>query len=60
MNNITKYEGLTNGLKMAIEWRIIEIHIYEDSQLIINQVSDEYLTKNEKLVSYKKMVDSLR
>ena len=30
-NNIAKNEALTNGLKMAIEWRIIELHIYGDS-----------------------------
>ena len=35
-NNIAEYEALTNGLKMAIEWRIIELHIYRDLQLIIN------------------------
>ena len=45
---------------MAIEWRITKLHIYGDSQLIINQVNDDYLTKNEKLVPYKRMVDFLR
>ena len=30
-NNIVKYEALTNGLNMAIEWRIMELHIYGDS-----------------------------
>ena len=30
-NNIVEYEALTNGLKMAIEWRIIELHICGDS-----------------------------
>ena len=45
---------------MTIEWRIIELHIYKDLQLIINEVNDSYLTKNEKLVPYKKMVDSLK
>ena len=30
-NNIAEYEALTNGLKMAIEWRITELHIYGDS-----------------------------
>lgn len=29
--NIAEYEALTNGLKMTIEWRIIELHIYGDS-----------------------------
>lgn len=45
---------------MAIEWRIIELHIYGDSQLIINHINENYLTKNNKLVPYKKMVGSLR
>ena len=57
--NIGKYEALTNGLKMAIEWRITKLHIYGDSQLIINQVNDDCLKKDVKLVPYKKMVDSL-
>ena len=60
MNNIAEYEALTNGLKMAIEWRIIELHFYGDSQLIINQVNEDCLTRDEKLMPYKKMVDSLR
>lgn len=59
-NNIVEYEALTNGLKMAIEWNITELHIYGDSQLIINQVNEQYQTKDDKLVPYKKMVDSLR
>ena len=58
--HIAEYEALTNGLKMAIEWRITELHIYGDSQLIINQFNDDCLTKNDKLVLSKKMVDSLR
>ena len=35
-NNIADYEALTNWLKMTIELRIIELHIYGDWQLIIN------------------------
>ena len=30
-NNIAKNEALINGLNMAIEWRIIDLHIYGDS-----------------------------
>ena len=59
-NNIAEYEALTNGLKLAIEWNIIELHVFGDSQLIINQVNEEYQTKDDKLIPYKKMVDSLR
>ena len=59
-NNIEKYEALTNNIKLALEWRIIEVHIYGDSQLVINQVNNEYQTKDENLVPYKKLVDCLR
>ena len=45
---------------MAIEWRVNELKIFEDSQLVINQVNDVYQTKDEKLVPYKRMVDDLR
>ena len=57
--NTIKYEALTNRLKIAIEWRITKLHIYGDSQVIINQVNEDYLTKNEKIAPYKKMVDFL-
>ena len=30
-NNIAEYEALTNGHKMAIVRRIVELHIYGDS-----------------------------
>ena len=40
-NNIVEYEALTNGIKMALEWRITELHIYGDSQLVVNQVNNE-------------------
>src|SRR5271156_872977 len=59
-NNIAEYDALTNRLKIAIEWRITELHIYGDSQLIINQFNHEYQIKHEKMVPYNKMVDSLK
>ena len=59
-NNITKYEALTNGIKMALEWWITELHIYGDSQLVVNQVKNEYQTKDDKLIAYKKLIDALR
>lgn len=59
-NNMVQYEALTNGIKMALEWRIIELHIYGDSQLVINQVNNEYQMKDDKLIPYKRLIDSLR
>jgi len=41
-NNIVEYEALVIGLKMAAEWQIKELHVYGDSQLVINQVNDDY------------------
>ena len=45
---------------MALEWRITEFHIYEDSQLVINQVNNEYQSKDENLIPYKNLIDTLR
>ena len=56
-NNVAEYEALLNGVKL--EWRITKLHIFGDSQLVINQVNNEYQTKDDKLVPYKKLVDSL-
>lgn len=47
-------------MKLALEWRIKELHIYKDSQIIINQMKNDYQIKDEKLVPYKKLVDALR
>jgi len=57
---MVEYEALTNGIKMALEWRITELHIYGDSQLVVNQVNNEYQTKDDKLIPYKNLIDALR
>lgn len=59
INYIVEYKDLTNGIKMALEWRIIELHIYGDSQLVINQVNNDYQNKDDKLVPYKKLINTL-
>ena len=47
-------------MKIAAEWRVDQLDVYGDSQLIINQVNDIYQTKDEKLLPYKRMVDDLK
>ena len=60
-DNIAEYEALTNHeIKMALEWRITELHIVGDFQVVINQVNNEYKTKDEKLIPYNKLIDALR
>lgn len=55
-----KYEALFLGLKIALEYILMMIESYGDSQLVINQVNDTYQTKNKKLLPYKHLVDTLK
>ena len=48
------------GLKIAIQWNIQHLQVFGDSQLVIYQVNDDYETKDDKLMHYKKMVDFLK
>jgi ribonuclease HI len=35
-NNTAEDEALIIGIKIAVEWKIIELQVYGDSQLVIN------------------------
>lgn len=59
-NNVSKYEALIAGLKIVVEWNIIELQVFRDSQLTIKQVLDEFQTKDDKLQPYKEFVNQLR
>lgn len=37
-----------------------ELHVFGDSPLVIRQANDDYQTKDEKLMPYKKMVDNFK
>lgn len=58
-NNITEYEALILGHKVAISIKIKDLEIYDDSQLMVNRVNDTYNTKDEQLNSYKIIVTEL-
>ena len=47
-------------MKIAVEWRVDQLNIFGDSHLIINQFNDVYETNNEKLITYKCMVDDIK
>ena len=57
-NNIAEYEALVINIKTTLEWNVTELQVYGDSQLVINQVNDEYNTKDEKLFPYKNLLDN--
>jgi len=51
-NNVAEYQALILGLQMALEMGIKGLDLYGDSQLVINQLLEEYEVKKKNLVSY--------
>ena len=51
-NNEAEYEALIVGLKLAREMKVESLEIYNNSQLIIYQVTDEYQERGEKMTAY--------
>ena len=51
-NNVAEYEGLINGLRIAIELGIRCLDIRGDSQLVVNQVMKELSCHNVKMATY--------
>ena len=47
-------------MKISIEWRVYELNIFGDSQLVSNEFNDVHQTKNDKLTPYKRMVDDFK
>ena len=51
-NNMAKYKALIAGLCFARELQVYNVKIFSDSQLVVNQVNDIYLTRGEKMATY--------
>lgn len=51
-NNETEYEALLSGLKTAREIGIEELIVYSDSQLVVNQLSEDYEARDERMQTY--------
>jgi len=49
---VAEYQELILGLQMALEMGIKDLDVYGDSQLVINQLLEEYELKNEDLIPY--------
>ncbi|XP_020084900.1 uncharacterized protein LOC109707778 [Ananas comosus] len=58
-NNEAEYEALVAGLEIAIQLNIQKLHIFGDSQLIINQVEGEFKVHKPELVEYQTRVKYL-
>jgi len=51
-NNVAKYQAPILGLQMGLEMGIKDLDVYGDSQLVINQLLEEYKVKKEDLIPY--------
>ena len=58
-NNVTEYEALVNGLRIAIELGIRCLDVRGDSQLVIDQVMKESSCHDAKMVAYCREVHQL-
>jgi ribonuclease HI len=58
-NNITEYEALLHGLKLAKEIGIQRILCFGDSDLVVHQVSGEWDAKDTNMASYRFYVQQL-
>ena len=51
-NNEAEYKALIVGLNLAKEMKVESLDIYNDSQLVVCQIIDEYQVRGEKMVAY--------
>lgn len=59
-NSIEKYEALRTSLRIVVQYKIQELHVFRVYQHVIHQENDDYQTKDEKVIPYKKMVDDFK
>ncbi|XP_050896341.1 uncharacterized protein LOC127103097 [Lathyrus oleraceus] len=56
---MTEYEACIFGIKVAIDLMIKILEVYGDSALVINQVKEDWDTRDHKLIPYKDHVSKL-
>ena len=59
MNNIEKYEALLLGLRLAHKYGIKCLKVVGDSELVVSQVKDAYVSKNKRLKQYRNVVQDM-
>ncbi|PKI69672.1 hypothetical protein CRG98_009943, partial [Punica granatum] len=58
-NNIAEYEACILGLQVAIDLKVKELEVFEDSMLTIFQTFKQWKTKDLKLVPYHEYLEEL-
>ena len=51
-NNKVEYEALIARLRLAKELQVGNLKLYSDSQLVVNQVNDNYQARRDRMVAY--------
>ncbi|XP_070057246.1 uncharacterized protein [Nicotiana tomentosiformis] len=51
-HNVAKYQALILGLDMAVEMKLLQLQVFGDSQLVINQLLGSYEVKKPELCPY--------
>ena len=58
-NNQAEYEALIAGLKVCTALGADEIEVFSDSQVIVNQVLDEYQARDDNMIAYLRLAKEL-
>ena len=58
-NNEAEYEALLIGLRSAIRLGTDRLHVFCDSQLVVNHISGKYSARDERILSYLSIVKTL-
>ncbi|XP_060183387.1 uncharacterized protein LOC132613398 [Lycium barbarum] len=51
-NNVTEYQALILGLEMAVDMKQLQLQVFGDSRLVINQLLGSYEVKKPELLHY--------
>ncbi|XP_070022519.1 uncharacterized protein [Nicotiana sylvestris] len=51
-NNVAEYQALILGLEMAVEMKRLQLKVFDDSQLVVNQLLGSYEVKKPELRPY--------
>nr|GEX52145.1 reverse transcriptase domain-containing protein [Tanacetum cinerariifolium] len=58
-NNEAEYEAVIAGLRIAARMGVMDVHVSVDSKLVANQVLGTYVAKEDNMVKYLEIVQSL-
>ena len=58
-NNVAKYEALLHGLRMAKEMNLSWVRCFGDSDLVAQQVSGTWDSKDPLMATYRREVDAI-